>query len=99
MTKHQILKNILPLYDAIGISRSQYAHKGFVETYNIEVVNRISLSDSLYLAESSIVDLCKDLLQKKRGFKYTLSTKITLKICNSVTNTYDIESIQKSNQF
>ena len=93
MTKYQILKNILPLYDTIGISRSQYAHKGFAETYNIEVFDRISLSDSLFLAESSIVDLCKDLLQEKRGFKYTLSTKITLKICNSATNTYDIESI------
>ena len=40
---------------------------------------------------SSIIDLFKDLLQEKRDFKYTLSTKITLKILNNATNTYDIE--------
>ena len=91
MNKRQILKYILPLYDTVGISRSQYAHKGYAETYNVEVADKISLNDSLFLAKSSIIDLFKDLLQEKRGFKYTLSTTITLKICNNATNTYDIE--------
>ena len=63
---HQILKNILPLYDTVGISRSQYAHKGYAEVYNVEVVDRISLSGSLFLAESSIIDLFSDLLQQKK---------------------------------
>ena len=40
----------------------------------------MSLSDSLFLAKSSIVDLFKDLLQEKKGFKYILSTKTALKI-------------------
>ena len=80
MTKHQILKNTLPLYDTVGISRSQYAHKGYTETYNVEVADRISLSDSFFFAKSSIIYLFKDLLQEKRGFKYVLSTTITLKI-------------------
>ena len=32
----------------------------------VEVADRISLSDSLFLVKSSIIDLFKDLLQKKR---------------------------------
>ena len=80
MTKHQILKNTLPLYDTVGISRSQYAHKGYTETYNVKVADGIGLSDSFFFEKSSIIDLFKDLLQEKRGFKYVLSTTITLKI-------------------
>ena len=34
-----------------------------------------------------------DLLQEKRGFKYILSTTITLKIWNNATNTYGIEKV------
>ena len=83
MNKCQILKYILPLYYTVGIWRSQYAYK---ETYNVEVADTISLSDSLCLAKSSIINL----LQEK-GFKYILSTTITLKIRNNTTNTYDAE--------
>ena len=54
---------------------------------------RISLSDSLFLAKSSIVNLFKDLLKKKRGFKYNLMTAITLKIWNNATNTNDIRTV------
>ena len=69
LTKHQILQKILPYYEIVGISRSQRAHRGYAETYNIEVTVRKSLSDSLFLAESSIIDLFSDLLEEKRGFK------------------------------
>ena len=92
-TKHQILKNILPLYDSVGISRRERAFRGYIETYNVEVADRISLSDSLFLAKSSIVDLFKDLLKEKRSFKYVLSTTITLKRWNNAINRYDIETI------
>ena len=68
-------------------------------------MDRKSVSDSLFLAKSSIVDLFKDLLQEKRGFKYILVTTITLKIWNNATNTYDIgkayfrsESLTVTNQ-
>ena len=84
LNKCQILKYILPLYYTVGIWRSQYAYK---ETYNVEFGDTISLSDSLCLAKSSIINL----LQEKRGFKYILSTTITLKIRNNTTNTYDAE--------
>ena len=77
LTKHQILKNILPLYDTVGITKTQKALRNYAETYNIEVVDRISLSDSLFLAKTRIIDLFLDLLEEKRRSKYTLSTKGT----------------------
>ena len=42
------------------------------------MVDRISLRDSLFLARNSVIDLFKDLLKEKRGFKYILSVKVTL---------------------
>ena len=51
------------------------------------------MSDSLFLAKSSIVHLFKDLLREKRGFKYNLMTAITLKLWNNTTNTYDIKTV------
>ena len=58
----------------------------------VEVVDRKSLSDLLFSARSTIADLFPDLLQEKRGFKYVLSTIITLKIWNNATDSYDIET-------
>ena len=43
LIKHQILKNILPFYDSVGISKKQRAFRGDAETYEAEVVDRISL--------------------------------------------------------
>ena len=93
LTKHQILRNILPLYDSIEISKRERAFRGYAETYNVEVTDRKSLSDSLFLAKSSIIDLFSDLLEEKRGFKYVLSATITLKRWNNVINRFDIETI------
>ena len=93
LTKYQALKNILPFYDSVSISRIQHAFRNYAETYDVEVVDRISLSDSLFLGKSSIIDLFKDLLKQKRGFKYILSVRVTLKRWNNETNTYDIDTI------
>ena len=93
LKKHQILRNILPLYDSVGISKRERAFKNYAETYEVEVVDRISLSDSLFLAKSSIIDLFSDLLEEKRGFKYVLLATITLKRWNNAINRYDIETI------
>ena len=62
------------MQDTVGISRRERAFKGYIETYNVEVVDK---SDSLFLAKSSIADLFKELLQEKKGLKNILSTKIT----------------------
>ena len=59
---------------------------------NVEVADRISLSDSLFLPKSSIADLFKDLLKEKREFKYNLVATITLKRWNNAINRYDIET-------
>ena len=41
---------------------------GVMQKLNVGVTDRIGLSDSIFLAKSSIIDLFKDLLQEKRGF-------------------------------
>ena len=89
LTKHQILQNILPFCDSVGISKRERSHKGYAETYDVEVIDNKSLDDSLFLAKSSI----NDLLQEKRGFKCNLGTEITLKRWNNATNTYDIATV------
>ena len=48
------------------------------QAFQVEVTDRESLSDSLFSAKSSIIDLFSDLLEEKRGFKYILSVIITL---------------------
>ena len=57
------------------------------------MTDRISLTDSLFLAKSSIIDLVKDLLQEERGFNYVLSATIALKRRNNAINRFDIETI------
>ena len=63
LTKHQILENILPFFDSVGISRREHSHKGYAESYDVEVTDRISLADSLFLPKSSINDLFRNLLR------------------------------------
>ena len=60
LTKHQILRNVLPFYHSVGLSRKQHVLRCYTETYEIEVVDKISLRDSLFLAKSSIIDLFSD---------------------------------------
>ena len=51
VTKHQILHNILPFYDSVGISKRERAFRGYAETYYVEVADRTSLSDSLFFSK------------------------------------------------
>ena len=92
LTKHHILKNILPYHDSVGTLRKQHAFRNYSGTYEVEVLDRINLNDSLFLAKSTIIDLFLDLLKEKRSFKYILSVKVTLKRWNNKTNTYDIDT-------
>ena len=92
LTKHQILQNVLPFYDTVGISRREHAHKYYAETYDVEVIDNTSLDDSLFLAKSSIDNLFRDLLREKWGFKYNLVAIVTLKRWNNAINRYDIET-------
>ena len=94
LTKHQILSNILPFHDIVGISRRQHAHKGYAEAYDVDVIDNTSLDDSLFLAKRSINDLFRDLLREKRGFKYNLYIVVTLKKWNNAINRFDIETVK-----
>ena len=93
LTKHQILENILPFYDSVGILRREPAHRYCAETYNVEVKDNKNLDDSLFLAKSSINNLFRDSLRKKGGFKYNLLSINTLKTWNNTNNISDIETI------
>ena len=79
LTKYQILSNVLPFFDDVGISRRECALRGYVESYNVEVMDAKSLGDSLFLAKRSINNFLRDLLEEKRGFKYNLLAAVTLK--------------------
>ena len=79
VTKRQILQNILPFPEAIGVSRRERTFKGSAETYNVEVMDPNSLGNSLFLAKRSIIDFLKGTLEEKRGFKYSFLAIVTLK--------------------
>ena len=76
---NQELLQVLPFYDNVGILRKQKAFRNYVETYEVEVIDDTSLSDLLSMSKNSIKSLFNDLLREKRGFKYILTTQITLK--------------------
>ena len=57
------------------------AFKKYTETYEVEIINNKSLSDSLSVSKNSMKNLFVELLREKRSFKYVLSTKIILKKC------------------
>ena len=88
-----MLENVLPSYDSVGISLREHAHKYYVATYDVEVLDHKSLDDSLFLAKKSINDLFRDLLRDKRGFQCNLGARITLERWNNATNSYDIATI------
>ena len=69
----------LPFYDNINTSRKEKAFKKYAETYEVEIIDNKSLSDSLSVSKTSIKNLFDELLREKKDFKYVLSTKITLK--------------------
>ena len=52
----EILWNVLPLFDDVGILRREYAFRNYAGTYEVEVMDSKSLDDSLFLAKKSIND-------------------------------------------
>ena len=68
-----------PINDDINILRNERALRGYAETYKVEIINNKNLSDSLSVSKNSIKNLFDELLREKRGFKYIISVKITLK--------------------
>ena len=64
---------MLPLYDSVVIARREHAHKYYAETYNVKITDNKSLDDSLFPAKKSINNLLRDLLIKRRGFKWSIN--------------------------
>ena len=78
LSNQELLREI-PFYNDINISRKERVLGGYAETYKVETINNRNLSDSFSLSKNSINNLFDDLLRQKRGFKYIISVKITLK--------------------
>ena len=78
LKNYELLRE-LPFYDDINISRKERAFRGYAETYKVEIINNRNLSDLLSVIKNSIKNLFDELLREKRGFKYIISVKITLK--------------------
>ena len=60
--RKKILTNVLPFYEEILIHKRERAFKGAAETYHVEVHNRTSFRDSLYLPKNSIINFLKEKL-------------------------------------
>ena len=75
MKNYELLRE-LSFYDDVNILRKQ----GYAETYKVEIINDKNLIDSLFVSKNSIKKFFfYELLREKRGFKYIISVKITLK--------------------
>ena len=57
-------------YDSVGITKKDRAFRNYVPTYDVEIMDRESLMDTLDLSRASINELLTDLLRERRGFKY-----------------------------
>ena len=78
LTNQQLLR-VLPFHDDVVPFKRQRAFRNYVSTYSVEIIDRESLMDTLNLSRTSTNELFSGLLREKRGFKYFLSIKITLK--------------------
>ena len=71
---------LLPFYDIVGITKKDRAFRNYVSTYDVEIMDKESLMDTLDLSRTSIINgLFTDLLREKRGFKYFSTARVTLK--------------------
>ena len=77
MKNYELLPE-LPFHDDINISRRERAFRRYAETYEVEIINNRSLSDSLSERKNSIKNLFDELLRERRCFKYIVSVEITL---------------------
>ena len=76
---NQELLHELPFYDDINILRNGRTFREYVKTYKVEIINNGNLSDLLSVSKNSIKNIFDEFLREKRGFKYIISVKITLK--------------------
>ena len=78
LSNQELLRG-LPFYDDINISKNERAFREYAKTYKVEIISNRNLSDLLSVIKSSVKNLFDELLREKRGFKYIINVKITLK--------------------
>ena len=78
ISNQELLRKLL-FYDDINILKNESTFRGYAETYKVETINNRNLSDLLFVIKNSLKNLLDELLREKRGFKYIISVKITLK--------------------
>ena len=73
------------MYDDAIITKKEYDFKADAATYDVEINDRKSLDGSLFVAKNEILKI-------KKGFKYYISTRVSVKKWNSSTesNVYDV---------
>ena len=78
------LKNIdllseLPFYEELNVIKTNHAFRGYEMNYKVEITERKDPIYQLETSKLSIKDLFSDLLNEKKGFKYQIILKVTLK--------------------
>lgn len=69
----------LPFFNTIVIVKTDRAFKGYVESFQIDIANKTNLDKTFNACKVSLKESFSDLLHDKRGFKYVLTFKISLK--------------------
>ena len=85
---NQELLQVLPFYDSVGITKKDRAFRNYVFRYKVEIMDTESLMDTLDLSRTSIIEVFTDLFREKRGFKYFITVRVTLK--RRLNNGFDV---------
>ena len=64
LSNHELLQ-VIPFYDVINVLRKARAFKKYAKTYEVEIINSKSLSDSLSVSKDRIKNLFDELLREK----------------------------------
>ena len=78
------IKNIdllsdLPFYEELNVIKTNHAFRGYAMSYKVEIIEKKDPIKQLEASKSSIKDLFSDLLNERKGFKYQITLKVTLK--------------------
>ena len=76
------LKNIdllAEFYDQLNIIKTDHTFSGYAMSYKVETVDKKDVIVQLEASKSSIKDLCNDLLNETKCFKYQVTVKVLLK--------------------
>ena len=69
----------LPFYEEINVIKTNRAFRGYAMSYKVELVEKKDAIEQSEASKPSIKDLFSDFLNEKKGFKYKITLKVTLK--------------------